>query len=592
MIKRYSQFLLEKRDLESREKISASNRIYSFLKKHNFNYEGAGSDSLLFASFKTGDFETIIPPKALGGNQYKSPQGFYCYDMNFFKKRMFGDSEISPENYNSGNLLMGSDEALKDLGLGYANHDTSVDPDSIWKGLPRYLYLVKAKEGSLILSRNSNSLKFYNPIEKLLKGYSHLFLKSSDVKDFSKKYKTDSGLEKKTYEELVKYFKENSEEYKKNFIRYLLELFSVMKSDKNIHIAMYEFILYGCAFTLKENNSYVRFTLICNAIGIDGFTQRNGENSYIHPSPVYQTLILSEGCVQDLIKIDLKKEGRTDDYVSNKKADMNQEEFFKNLKPGDCLFNRDNQKYTEFIDSESFLTTIKGVKRWKQDIADYTKIDLTKNKAWSLIDKLKVGDWIKISTTPFEESGIKCRTVIINILELAGSGTDIDLKFREKLFTETITSTKSIRYNIGGEDKNPRFEYSLKRLDKNMPLFDSQSINPPIYKFWIDNRAELEKQGAKWETFIDEYDRAEIVESVEDIFTNPKWQRSDFNLPTYCYPKNEFGLLNVLSLFEKRLSDRLFGSQGSYKKDNMTMYLYRGDLEKPIKVFMSSFGLD
>ncbi len=64
--------------------LTVAKKIVNFLKKHKYEYQ-PGKDSRIFMSFKTGDFDTIVPKVDLGGTQYSSPQGFYCFDMNVWK---------------------------------------------------------------------------------------------------------------------------------------------------------------------------------------------------------------------------------------------------------------------------------------------------------------------------------------------------------------------------------------------------------------------------------------------------------------------------------------------------------------------------
>lgn len=591
MIKRYSQFVFERRDVESREKVSASSRICSFLKKHGFKYEGPGNDSEIFVSFKTGDFETIVPPKSLGGSQYSSPQGFYCFDMNIFKKRMFGDDEIAPENYSPSNLNSAGDKAIPSLGLGYGNNGNVVDKENMWNGIPRYLYLVKAKPGSLILSSNSNSLKIYDPLMKLLRGYSHLFLKSSDADRFSKSLEKDTGLGKKSYVEIEKHFRENSSEYKEQFMSALRDLFSAMDKDKNTHLALYDLIM-RCSGLISRSNMFVRFTLICKAIGIDGFTQRKGENSFIHPSPEQQTVLLSDGCVEDLIKIDLMKEGNIDRYVKGQKADEEQEAFFASLKKGDCIYNRKTRSYSRYEGKDSFLTGRKGIGKWRVDIADLSKVDLSASKEWQFVKSLKPGDWIKISA----ERGIleehnpqKFQTLYINITNSDPDEYGINLKMRNRRIIESDSYDAYINYSIDGKRKNEQFKYKLnRRAAKDMPLFDPESANIPVYKFWKDNQEELEKKGATLDTLIDEYDRSSISESIEELFEKPS---SDGN--TRRGLNSEYSLMTLLRAFQESYVNKVMDEnlQGDLHKGKMTLYLYRGDLQRPAKVVMSSFGL-
>jgi hypothetical protein len=494
--------LLEKRDIKSREKLTVANRIVDFLKKYNFDYKGSGKDSEIFISFKTGDFETIIPPKSLGGKLYKSPQGFYCFDMNMFKQRLFGDEKISPENFNEDNLSR-SNDIIRDLGLGYGNNNNKVDSENIWNpfsAIPRYLYFVKVKSGSLILSSNSNSLKFYDPLKKLLKDYSHLFLKDNDTTKFDPKDRRDNGLGKMSFRELKNYFIENDEKYKKDFITKLKKLFNdINKDEKLLHVKMYRFLMHCCK-SISDENIYIRFNLLCRSIGIDGFTQRKGEDEFIHYSPERQTLLLSEKCVEDLMKIDLKTELKVDRYVSGEKGKQNFESFLKSLKYGDILYDKKRESFVRFEDIESFVRgyNIEGKKDFKMNPEKFTKVDLNTNKIWQFIRTLKTGDWIKIQSISEESARNKVLDcIIIQFKKIEIDGNKIKLEVRSKRFLEKVINNNVIHYNIGEERfTNQKFDYNIDTSWKETPLFNTQRVNPSEYKYWIDNKSELEEKGA------------------------------------------------------------------------------------------------
>ena len=119
-----------------------------------------------------------------------------------------------------------------------------------------------------------------------------------------------------------------------------------------------------------------------------------------------------------------------------------------------------------------------------------------------------------------------------------------------------------------------------------MPLFDPESANIPVYKFWKDNQEELEKKGATLDTLIDEYDRSSISESIEELFEKPS---SDGN--TRRGLNSEYSLMTLLRAFQESYVEKVMEGLPTLNKGNMTLYLYRGDQQRPAKVVMSSFGL-
>ena len=615
-LKLFKLFLLEKRNLEEREKVSVSHRIVDFLNKYNYKYGGSDKDSQIFISFKTGDFETIIPPKSLGGKQYTSPQGFYCFDMNGFKQRLFGDDEISFDNFSAENLKK-SNNIIGDLGLGYANNGNSVDRENIWdewSGIPRYLYFVKVKDGSLILSSNSNALKFYDPLEKLMRFYSHNFLKDNESELFDPKDKRGEELKNKSWIELKKYFTENKDKYNTVFINILMDLFkSIDKDEKLLHVKFYNFLL-SCCRIINSNNQFVRFTLLCKSIGVDGFTQRVSEDAFIHPSPKYQTLLLTESCVGDLMKIDLKTELKNDRYVDSEKAKQNWDEFAKNLKPEDILYDKKNLKFYRFSSFDNINNANDRVKNigyrvaavddkdrisknfhYKLNPEGLIKIDLSNNKIWNFIKTLKSGDWIKISSGRITASAfgrdlaskedLSC--LIIQLKKVEYLEDQFNIEIRSKAFSEKIKYNGYVNFIINDERQNPQFKYDISTKDSETPLFDPQRVNQPKYKYWIDNKSELEKQGATWDIFIDEYDKPYIVNNLEEIFTNKKYT-SESNRVRYI--ENDIDLLNFLTDFSNGYVNRVFSkyTNSDFSKEEMTLYLYRENTDKPIKVIYSN----
>ena len=597
-IENYNQFitfLIEKRNLSSRDKISVANRIVDFLKKYNYNFEGTQKDSKIFVSFKTGDFETIVPSRSLGGNQYSSPQGFYCFDMNGFKPRLFGDNPISPENFNENNLSQASNTIL-DLGLGYGNNGNKVDSENIWNewnGIPRYLYFVKVKDDSLILSNNSNALKFYDPLNKLLRLYSHNFLKDSESKVFDPKDKRDNGLDKKSHLEIKAYFKENKEKYNSNFIEKLLNLFNkIEKDEKDLHVIMYKFLI-SCCSTISRDNYYVRFTLLCKSIGIDGFTQRRGENYYIHYNPKFQTVLLTESCKEDLMKIDLRKELRIDQYVKGEKSKINLDPFLESMKKGDVLFNKKTLSFTRFISPEDFKKTIGGARDEKKlviNTGDFVKVDLDNNTIWNFIKNIKSGDWIRIACDTSESSNYNkvIESMIVQFNDVVNTDDVITFDTRGKKLQERVISNQSLHFNINGERLvNQKYPYKLEKKDSETPLFNPQSINIPEYKYWVDNKKDLESKGVKFDEFIDEWERDDIVNNLEELFTNKNYGSEYNRVRIYT----DMDLLTMLSNFKNNYSDRVFSSNytKNFVKDAMKLYYYTGgEINKPFKVINST----
>lgn len=592
LITKYTYFL-EKRNLEERESVSVSHRIVDFLNKFNYEYEGVREDSEIFVSFKTGDFETIIPSRSLGGSQYTSPQGLYCFDMNVFKQRLFGDDEISFDSFSALNLSR-SNNIIVDLGLGYANNGNSVGRENLWNGIPRYLYFVKVKNGSLILSSNSNALKFMDPMEKLLKLYSHNFLKDNESKVFDPKDKRGEELKNKSWNELKEYFTENSDKYKTGFtgssdMKYrdnpLVDLMkSIDKDVNNLHVKFYSFLL-SCCDLINNDNPYVRFNLLCKSIGVDGFTQRKGENSFIHPSPTYQTLLLTESCVEELMKIDLNTELKNDKYVTGEKNKKTWDSFVDSLKTGDVLYNKGLSRFERFIDSKSFIFWDSDNYKHggKPNPLNYVKLDLGKSKIWNFIKQLKSEDFIKITTD--EKTGGNSVTKKVLVIKFSNvEVSDNKVTFDTQTFSlyEVIDNKKYINFNINDQSYNKPFYYNLKTNDRESPLFDLEKINPPEYKYWKDNKDDLEKKGATWDKFIDKYEMDKIVNNIDDIFSKYKRESRDGgNI------EDDMSLLTLLTDFSNEYADRVFYDLKSLNKQEMTLYLYRGNLDKPIKLTYS-----
>ena len=121
-ILKFWDFLLEAKKLEVEEGRRVGKRVVNFLKKSGFEYRGPSYDSNILINFKTGKYDSIIPPVALGGKLYQSPQGAYCFDLNAFKEKLFGDGEISPENLDIWYIVKDTD-IISELGFGYGNDE-------------------------------------------------------------------------------------------------------------------------------------------------------------------------------------------------------------------------------------------------------------------------------------------------------------------------------------------------------------------------------------------------------------------------------------------------------------------------------------
>ena len=269
--------------------ITVAKKIVNFLKRHSYKYEPS-KDSKIFVSFKTGDFDTIVPPKSkgLGGQLYNSPQGLYCFDMNVFKKRLFGDEEIEASNFSSDNLIKSSNEVL-DLGLGYGNHGNVVDAKNLWRdGIPRWLYFVKVKDDAVVISSDKNAIFFFEPLMNFLNNYLHYFLKDNESKSFDTNYKKPVSSKKMSFEDYQSYFSQSSDKYKAGFIESLMNLLEAYDDDKERLDEIFYGFIVKCSELINSDKTYMIFTDICQDIGIDGFTQRKGQHTFAN---VYATVI-------------------------------------------------------------------------------------------------------------------------------------------------------------------------------------------------------------------------------------------------------------------------------------------------------------
>jgi hypothetical protein len=213
----------------------------------------------------------------------------------------------------------------------------------------------------------------------------------------------------------------------------------------------------------------------------------------------------------------------------------------------------------------------------------FTKVDLNTNKIWQFIRTLKTGDWIKIQSISEESARNKVLDcIIIQFKKIEIDGNKIKLEVRSKRFLEKVINNNVIHYNIGEERfTNQKFDYNIDTSWKETPLFNTQRVNPSEYKYWIDNKSELEEKGASWDTFIDYKD--ELVNNLEELFTN-----RNFTDKILIY--DDMDLLTFLTNFSKEYVWRVYERGRNFNKKPMTLLQYRDDLKKPMKVINSSSG--
>lgn len=405
-ILKFWEFLLEAKNLEVEEGRRAGNRIVNFLKKSGFEYRGPSYDSNILINFKTGKYDSIIPPVALGGKLYQSPQGAYCFDLNGFKEKLFGDGEISPENLDIRNIVRDTD-IIYELGFGYGNDERKniknlKGPETIGLGLkevPRYMYLYKLREGANIFSRMTNNNKYYDPIRKLITYYSHLFKKDMNNPKFSINDKKENlEIKKLAPNDWINYFNKTKDGWNEKFLEALMKFLNSFKGnnrDPFLHMKLYNLVM-ECA-KICEGNHYLVFTVICNGIGICGFTQRRGE-VFIHDRPEFQTLLVNRKCVEDYDIIDLL-EMRTVEKATGKMKKDEWNKFIDSLQEGDLVKNKKNGTVKRFpnndlkkIDDETLRR--RGTKVPRSE--DYEKTNLDDDGIYQFVNKIKPGDYIKM----------------------------------------------------------------------------------------------------------------------------------------------------------------------------------------------------
>lgn len=387
-------------------------KIVKFLNKYGYKYQ-PGEDSKFFVSFKTGNYPTIVPPKdlGLGGGHYSSPNGLYCFDMNYFKQRLFGDDEISIENFDHQNLTKKSD-LIKSLCLGFEN-EHSVSADKKWKeGIPRWLWIVKMKDNSTILSSKSEDNKVLKPLIELISNYSHYFLKTSNFNEFDPQNKKNIGIN--DLEKFKTFFEQNGDKYKPEFLKGMdsKKVDSSMRNEMpglfkgncagifntpTDEVEFYYFIKL-CSEIIGGKDVFSLFTEICEAIGVDGFTQR-GE-SHLHIRPKNQTVLLSDNTVEEVLKIDLKEELKDVDLgeMSVSSAQIEEfkkesEKFLSQFEKGDVIYSKKHFRFFRIF-TWNGKNAVSGGNR---PIPSKTfKVNLDESEGWKFIKELKSGDKISI----------------------------------------------------------------------------------------------------------------------------------------------------------------------------------------------------
>jgi hypothetical protein len=276
------------------------------------------------------------------------------------------------------------------------------------------------------------------------------------------------------------------------------------------------------------------------------------------------------------MKIDLKKELKKDNYVTGEKTKLGLESFINSLKAGDILYDKRNYNFYRFENVVDFKEKFKKI-----NLDTITKVDINKNKAWNFIKELKSGDYIKITKSENENNKYdECIIIKINKVEIEND-TKININVTHRKFNELKKWDGGVIFYINGKTQNPTFKYDLNDNGKEPPLFDPMKINGVEYVYWIQNKSELEKQGATWDTFIDEHDKNKMVYKLEDLFTNKNYNNSDARL------YDDLDLLNLITSFNNEYESRVFSRRRDYTKQHMILFLYSGDLNKPSKVLYS-----
>jgi hypothetical protein len=553
----FGEFILEKRDMQSRERVTVGRRICDFLEKSGFKYQ-QGDDSRVFVGFKTGDYESFIPPKELGGKLYQSPQGFYCYDMNGFKRRLFGDSPVAPDNFHPF-FLDKSDDIISSFGFGYGNHNNKVDQAGIsgYGNIPRYMNIVRVKDDAVILTSRTGWLKARGPVMKLLRFYSHYLLKESNADKFDPKDRRDIG--NMSIIEMEKHFKVKSSSMKEEASEWVLWLVKELRSDsRGLHISVYSFIMWMSKL-ISEKKKFVRFSLICRAVGIDGFTQRSDEGGFIHSDPPFQTVLLTRRCVQDKIVIDLRKDINVDEYVSK----MKNPELAKKTREKDKIENR------------RWSTYQMPLKLISED---------QRERALSFMKQLKKGDFVKIGSLDEDTTrGVEYEAYLCEVVEPLGQG--------DKMETRGVRYLERYEYladhhftNPFGLDEEWLLTMSFDRpRAQEMPMISPVTLNGAEFAYWVYRSKELKAKGFDFESYnakLESRDRVDEPIRDFDQLISSKGHLDCFDLTPERLVSFAKGHLSAMR--------RNF----SFEKGSMYLSVYRGDLSKPIKTMYSGLAND
>lgn len=386
----YLNYLLqEKRNYKERDKVSKKSQIMNFLKGWDYK---PGHSSNVFVAFKTGDYETIIPPISLGGSKYTSPQGFYCFDMNALKDDLFGKDNPIEKRF----IDVGSFYGRSDFGLGYANDGgLKIKDNKMYRQLPRYLYFIKIKSTKKIISRAFNPQDIYGPFLHFLKYYGNQLI-DNETKIFSLKLKMTDEESKKLYGDIKFYdtskknlivisdwFKANKDKYKNvEHISYFLRY----PDAKDLYSNFY-YLMLSLAQDISSDNQFIRVNLMFNACGVDGFTQWS-DNKYIHSDPENQTLLLNDSCILEKIKIDRAQNDFSGDINTRQKED-----WVKNndIKDGDWV-----KRGTKYINFKTKQDPDHIKQKKSNQMNNLRKLSEREQLIADFVNNMKIGDIIKI----------------------------------------------------------------------------------------------------------------------------------------------------------------------------------------------------
>lgn len=556
LIVSFGEYLLETRDLQSREPVTVGRRICDFLEKSGYKHQQG--DSKVFVGFKTGDYQSFIPPKELGGKLYKSPQGFYCYDMNGFKRRLFGDSPVAPDNFHPF-FLDKPDDIISSFGFGYGNYDNKVDPAGLigFDGIPRYLNIVRVKDDAVILTSHTGALKAHGPVMKLLRFYSHYLLKESNADKFDPKDRRDIG--KMSIIEMEKHFKDKSSSMKEDASEMVLWLVKELRSDsRGLHRKVYAFIKWMSEL-IDKKKMFIRFSLICRAVGIDGFTQRRDEEGFIHSHPPFQTVLLTRRCVQDKIVIDLRKDIKVDEYVSK----MKNPELAKKSREKDKIENRSSSTYKmplNLIDEDQ------------------------RKRAISFMRQLKKGDFVKIGSTDESDEGRGLyEAYLCEVVEPLGQeSAEMETRCVRYLERYEHNVSEDLIDTFGLDVGNPlTFSFDRPRASE-MPMLSAATVNGEAFAYWVHRGKELKAKGLDFKSYIAKLPSYYRLD--KPILDFDKLMSRD-HINTVCLDLTPERLVSFAKGYLCAMRQKY-----SFKKGRMYLSVYRGDLSKPIKTMYSGMA--